>query len=83
MTSIKPLSIISNVLTVVLWTEIIRVSGVVPNHGFGDYDRMHHGSPSPMASPNINIGGTGFGGWHGIQQEVYHHIPSNLQGPSF
>ncbi|ONK61754.1 uncharacterized protein A4U43_C08F33230 [Asparagus officinalis] len=47
--------------------EIVRVSGFVPNHGFGDYDRMRQGSPSPMASPNI--GGIGLGSWNGIQQE--------------
>lgn len=51
--------------------EIIRISGVIPNHGFGDYDRLHQGSLSPMASPNVisNIGGAGLGAWNGIQQE--------------
>ncbi|XP_072954591.1 KH domain-containing protein SPIN1-like isoform X1 [Typha angustifolia] len=51
--------------------EIMRVSGMVPNHGFGDYDKLHHGSPSPMSSPNLmsNFGGSGFGAWSGLQQE--------------
>ncbi|RZC82618.1 hypothetical protein C5167_045404 [Papaver somniferum] len=48
--------------------EIIRVSG---NQGFNEFDRMQHGSPSPMASSNhmSNIGGTGLGGWNSLQQE--------------
>lgn len=60
--------------------EIIRVSGAVPAHGFGDYDRLPQGSPSPMASPNLipNTGGTGFGGWNAMQQEVNYHMPSHL-----
>ncbi|KAI3914526.1 hypothetical protein MKW92_018312 [Papaver armeniacum] len=48
--------------------EIIRVSG---NQGFNEFDRLQHGSPSPMASSNhmSNIGGTGLGGWNSLQQE--------------
>ncbi|KAJ6790700.1 KH domain-containing protein SPIN1-like [Iris pallida] len=59
------------ICTRLLNQEIMRVSGVIPNHGFGDYDRMHQGSPSPMPSPNhvAAIGGTGLGGWGGLQQE--------------
>ncbi|KAJ3669378.1 hypothetical protein LUZ60_011328 [Juncus effusus] len=55
--------------------EIMRVSGMVPNHGFGDYDRLHHRSPSPMSSPNIrsNLGAPGMpaGPWtnNPLQQE--------------
>lgn len=51
--------------------EILRVSGMLPNQGFGDFDRRQHRSPSPMASANImsNIHGGGYGGWNGMQQE--------------
>jgi len=52
--------------------EILRVSGMLPNQGFGDFDRRQHRSPSPMASANImsNIHGGGYGGWNGLHQEV-------------
>ncbi|XP_010558412.1 PREDICTED: KH domain-containing protein At3g08620-like [Tarenaya hassleriana] len=45
--------------------EIFRVSGMMSNQGFTDFDRLRHRSPSPMASPNImsNVHGAGFGGW--------------------
>ncbi|KAI3991288.1 hypothetical protein MKX01_034607, partial [Papaver californicum] len=48
--------------------EIIRVSGT---QGFNEFDRMQHGSPSPMVSSNhmSNVGGTGLGGWNSLQQE--------------
>ncbi|KAF8364669.1 hypothetical protein HHK36_033349 [Tetracentron sinense] len=55
--------------------EILRVSGISSNQGFGDFDRLQHGSPSPspspMASSNLmsNVGGTGLGGWNGLPQE--------------
>uniref|UniRef100_A0A7C9DI22 K Homology domain-containing protein n=1 Tax=Opuntia streptacantha TaxID=393608 RepID=A0A7C9DI22_OPUST len=51
--------------------EILRVSGMLPNQGFGDFDRRQHRSPSPMASANIvsNIHGGGYGGWNGLHQE--------------
>ncbi|XXG40083.1 hypothetical protein AAC387_Pa01g0885 [Persea americana] len=51
--------------------EIIRVSAMVSNHGFGDYDRLQHGSPSPMASASLgsNAGGMGLAPWNGLQQE--------------
>ncbi|KAF9595837.1 hypothetical protein IFM89_005323 [Coptis chinensis] len=51
--------------------EIIRVSGMVSNPGFGDYDRLHHGSPSPMSSPNLmsNVGGSSLTGWNNLLQE--------------
>ncbi|XP_021723327.1 KH domain-containing protein At3g08620-like isoform X2 [Chenopodium quinoa] len=51
--------------------EILRVSGMLPSQGFGDFDRRQHRSPSPMASANIvsNIHGGGYGGWNGLQQE--------------
>ncbi|KAH0465332.1 hypothetical protein IEQ34_005435 [Dendrobium chrysotoxum] len=50
--------------------EIVRVSGV-PSQGFGDYDRLQYGCPSPMASPNpvSNISVTGSIGWNGLYQE--------------
>ncbi|KAJ8898840.1 hypothetical protein K2173_008149 [Erythroxylum novogranatense] len=51
--------------------EIFRVSGMMSNQGFGDFDRLRHRSPSPMASSNLisNAAGTGLGGWNGLPQE--------------
>ncbi|EXB75319.1 KH domain-containing protein [Morus notabilis] len=51
--------------------EIFKVSGMMSNQGFGDFDRLRHRSPSPMASSNLmsNVSGTGFGGWNGLPQE--------------
>ncbi|KAL5550395.1 hypothetical protein UlMin_000571 [Ulmus minor] len=56
--------------------EILRVSGMMSNQGFGDFDRLRHRSPSPMASSNImsNVTGTGLGGWNGLP-------PERLSGP--
>lgn len=55
-----------------LCAEILRVSGMMSNQGFSDFERLRHRSPSPMASSNLvsNISGTGFGGWNGLPQEV-------------
>ncbi|GAU37168.1 hypothetical protein TSUD_391570 [Trifolium subterraneum] len=51
--------------------EILRVSGMLSNQGFGDFDRLRHRSPSPMASSNLmsNVTGTGLAGWNSLQQE--------------
>ncbi|KAL4322254.1 hypothetical protein AHAS_Ahas04G0185400 [Arachis hypogaea] len=51
--------------------EILRVSGMLSNQGFGDFDRLRHRSPSPMASSNLmsNVSGAGLGGWNSLQQE--------------
>ncbi|KAJ1388226.1 STAR protein, homodimerization region, partial [Sesbania bispinosa] len=52
--------------------EILRVSGMLSNQGFGDFDRLRYRSPSPMASSNLmsNVTGTGLGGgWNSLQQE--------------
>ncbi|KAH7844562.1 hypothetical protein Vadar_029372 [Vaccinium darrowii] len=51
--------------------EILRVSGMTPNQGFGERDTLRHRSPSPMASSNLisNVTGTGFGGWNGLPHE--------------
>ncbi|PPR82216.1 hypothetical protein GOBAR_AA38506 [Gossypium barbadense] len=51
--------------------EILRVSGMTSNQGFGDFDRMRHRSPSPMASSNImsNVSGTGLSNWNSLPQE--------------
>ncbi|XP_019250515.1 PREDICTED: KH domain-containing protein At3g08620-like isoform X2 [Nicotiana attenuata] len=45
--------------------EILRVSGMIPNQGLSDYDRLQRGSPSPMASFDMmqDIGGKPLGGW--------------------
>uniref|UniRef100_A0A0D9ZEX3 K Homology domain-containing protein n=1 Tax=Oryza glumipatula TaxID=40148 RepID=A0A0D9ZEX3_9ORYZ len=51
--------------------EIMRVSSIVHNHGFGDFDRHRFRSPSPMSSPNprSNRSGNGFSPWNGLHQE--------------
>ncbi|KAL7201290.1 hypothetical protein ACSBR1_033070 [Camellia fascicularis] len=56
--------------------EILRVSGMLSNHGLSDYDRLQRGSPSPMASSDImsNLGATGLGGWSG-------HLHERFSGP--
>ncbi|KAG8493028.1 hypothetical protein CXB51_010411 [Gossypium anomalum] len=52
-------------------SEIFRVSGMMSNQGFGDFDRLRHRSPSPMASSNLmsNVYGTGLGSWNSLPQE--------------
>ncbi|KAE9460886.1 hypothetical protein C3L33_07195, partial [Rhododendron williamsianum] len=52
--------------------EILRVSGMLSNHGFSDYDRLQRGSPSPMASSDMmpNHGPAGLGGWSGHPHEI-------------
>ncbi|VVB02622.1 unnamed protein product [Arabis nemorensis] len=51
--------------------EMFRVSGMMSNQGFGDFDRLRHRSPSPMASSNLmsNVSNPGLGGWNGLSQE--------------
>ncbi|XP_054780861.1 KH domain-containing protein At3g08620 isoform X2 [Prosopis cineraria] len=51
--------------------EILRVSGMLSNQGFGDFDRLRHRSPSPMASSNLmsNVSGTGLSGWNNLPPE--------------
>ncbi|KAK3025848.1 hypothetical protein RJ639_041296 [Escallonia herrerae] len=56
--------------------EILRVSGMIPNQGFSDYDRLQRGSPSPMSTLDAipDMGGKGVGrwngnGWNGLQHE--------------
>lgn len=47
--------------------EILRVSSMLSNHGFSDYDRLQRGSPSPMASSDMmpNHGPAGLAGRSG------------------
>ncbi|GJN22891.1 hypothetical protein PR202_gb10496 [Eleusine coracana subsp. coracana] len=51
--------------------EIMRVSSIVHNHGFGDFDRHRFRSPSPMSSPNprSSIPSNGFSPWNGLQED--------------
>ncbi|KAF7825392.1 KH domain-containing protein [Senna tora] len=51
--------------------KILRVSGMMSNPSIGDFDRLRHRSPSPMASSNLmsNVTGTGLGGWNSLPQE--------------
>jgi len=53
------------------YIEIMRVSSMVHDHGFSDFDRRRFRSPSPMSSPIVrpNLHGNGFGPWNGIPQE--------------
>ncbi|GMH26390.1 hypothetical protein Nepgr_028233 [Nepenthes gracilis] len=51
--------------------EILKVSSMISNQGFGDFDRRQHRSPSPMDSANMlsNVPGAGLGAWNGLPQE--------------
>ncbi|CAI8606825.1 unnamed protein product [Vicia faba] len=51
--------------------EILRVSGMLSNQGFGDLDRLRDRSSSPMASSNLksNVTATWMTGWDGFRQE--------------
>lgn len=51
--------------------EILRATGMMPNHNFSELERLRHRSPSPMASTNSlsNVPGTGLASWNGLQQE--------------
>lgn len=53
--------------------EILRVSGMLPNHGFNELDRLQRASPRSMASSDIipNLGATGLGGWSGHPHERF------------
>ncbi|AET01137.1 putative STAR protein, homodimerization region [Medicago truncatula] len=42
--------------------EILRVSGMLSNQGFADFDRLRHRSPSPLSSSNLT-------GWNNLQHE--------------
>nr|GMC85926.1 KH domain-containing protein At2g38610 [Ipomoea batatas] len=66
-----PFTQVLPICTRLLNQEILRVSGMVPNQGFGELDRLRHRSPSPMASTNLmsNVAGAGLGGWNGLPQE--------------
>ncbi|KAJ4881807.1 KH domain-containing protein [Raphanus sativus] len=48
--------------------EMFRVSGMMPNQGGfgGDFDRLRHRSPSPMASSNLmsNVSNSGLAAWN-------------------
>lgn len=60
-------------LNLYLNSEILRVSGMIPNQGFGEFDGLINGSPSPMSSPNIRSnfsGAGGLSGWSSPLQEV-------------
>lgn len=48
--------------------EILRVSGMISNHGYGDIERLRHRSPSPMASSNF-ISGASLSAWNGLHHE--------------
>lgn len=66
-------NIIDWFLVNMIWlSEILRVSGMLPNQGFGELDRLRHRSPSPMGSANLmsNVTGAGLSGWNGLPQEV-------------
>ncbi|KVI11463.1 hypothetical protein Ccrd_010120 [Cynara cardunculus var. scolymus] len=47
--------------------EILRASGMIPNQGFNDYDRLQRGSPSPLNPIDImpEVAAKGLGRWNG------------------
>ncbi|GER44306.1 RNA-binding KH domain-containing protein [Striga asiatica] len=51
--------------------EMLRVTGMMPNQSFGEFERLRHRSPSPMASSNLlsNVAGTGLASWNGLPHE--------------
>ncbi|XAR60832.1 hypothetical protein NMG60_11034354 [Bertholletia excelsa] len=53
--------------------EIIRVSSMLSNHGYSDYDRLLRGSPSPLAPSDVmpNLGATSLGGRAGHLHERF------------
>ncbi|XP_020224896.1 KH domain-containing protein At2g38610 isoform X2 [Cajanus cajan] len=65
------------ICTRLLNQEILRVSGMLSNQGFGDFDRLRHRSPSPMASSNLmsSVTGMGLGGWNSLQPERLRGTP--------
>lgn len=67
-------------VNMIWFSEILRVSGMLPNQGFGELDRLRHRSPSPMGSANLmsNVAGAGLSGWNGIPQEVIRFFFFNI-----
>lgn len=44
---------------------------MMPNQGFGDFDRLQRGSPSPIGSDIMpKYRGSGLGGWNGRPHDV-------------
>ncbi|XP_021683768.2 KH domain-containing protein At3g08620 [Hevea brasiliensis] len=66
-----PFSRVLPICSRLLNQEILRVSGMIPNLGLNDFDRLQRGSLSSMASSDIlpNNRGTGIIGWNGLPQE--------------
>lgn len=61
----------SYTLLFLLAIEIVRLSTLVTNQGYGDHDRLEHGSPMTSAGPLSNGGAMDLGGWAGLQTEVW------------
>ncbi|XP_071738015.1 KH domain-containing protein At3g08620-like [Rutidosis leptorrhynchoides] len=53
--------------------EIFRVSQMMPNQGYNDFDRLQRGSPSPLnpldVIPDVDIRWNGNAGWSPLQHE--------------
>ncbi|KAL3622707.1 hypothetical protein CASFOL_032064 [Castilleja foliolosa] len=65
--------------------EILRITGMMPTQSYGEFERLRHRSPSPMASTNhfSNVAGTGLPGWNGLPREgmgVHHGMAMDWQG---
>lgn len=57
-------------------TEILRLSGMIPNQVLSDYDRLQRGSPSPVGSIDMmqHVGGKGLGGWNGNGWNAFQEV---------
>lgn len=58
-----------------MFAEMLRVSGMIQNQGFNDYDRLQRGSPSPLdIMPDVaakSLGRwNGNAGWSPLQHDV-------------
>lgn len=61
-------------------TEILRVSALVHNQGYHDFDVLHRGSPGPMAAPEVtqNKRSSGFNVWNDLAYEVSSFLVSAI-----
>ncbi|KAL4557749.1 hypothetical protein LXL04_035937 [Taraxacum kok-saghyz] len=75
---LQPFLQVLPVCTRLLNQEIMRVSGMLQNQGFNEFERMRHRSPSPMASSDLMSHVPG--GWNGLPQERLSGMTMDWQG---